>query len=146
MKIELNFKENLKWQPITINALKIGLEKSGALIMNNLKSNMSVGATEKLRSGNRREVVENKKEVYLKVFNIVKYAPYVEFGTNPHWTSADNLKDWCKKKFGDENIAYAIVRTIAKKGTKPRHFFRDAFYDNQDKIKQIIETEVNRAL
>jgi len=43
-------------------------------------------------------------------------------------------------------LAFVIARSISKKGTKARHFFRDAFYNNQDKIKNVIETEVNRVL
>jgi len=146
MQIQLNFKENLKWNSITINALKKGLTASGILIMNNLKSNMSVGVNEQLKAGNKREVVVDKKEVYLRVYNTVKYAPYVEFGTRPHWPPVEALEEWCARHFGGKENAFILARVISKKGTKPKHFFRNAFYDNQDKIKQIIETEVNRAL
>ena len=42
----------------------------------------------------------------------------------PHWTSVENLKKWCKDKWGDENLAYALQKHIAKFGTKPSGFIR----------------------
>jgi len=55
---------------------------------------------------------------------MVTYWYYVEYGTAPHWTSVDNLKKWAKDKLGDENLAYAIQKHIAKYGTKPNPFIR----------------------
>jgi len=57
------------------------------------------------------------------------YAEYVEFGTDPHWMPIAPLKEWADKKFGKkqgENIAYAVQRKIAKYGTEPSAFVRNA--------------------
>ncbi len=59
----------------------------------------------------------------LNIYMISYWAP-VEFGAIPHWTSVENLKKWCKDKWGDENLAYALQKHIAKFGTKPSGFIR----------------------
>jgi hypothetical protein len=56
---------------------------------------------------------------------MVDYAIYVNEGTAPHWTSVDNLKKWCKDKWGDENLAYALQKHIATYGTKPTKFIQE---------------------
>jgi len=56
---------------------------------------------------------------------MLNYAMYVEEGTAPHWTSVDNLKKWAKDKLGDENLAYALQKSIAVKGTKPHPFIKE---------------------
>jgi len=76
MQIQLKFKENLKWHPVTINALKKGLTEAGIIIMNNLIDKMPT-VTTGLSKGNRREVKSNKNEVYLRIWNIMHYAPYI---------------------------------------------------------------------
>jgi hypothetical protein len=47
---------------------------------------------------------------------MITYWYFIENGTAPHWTSVDNLKKWAKDKLGDENLAYAIQKHIAKYG------------------------------
>ncbi len=56
---------------------------------------------------------------------VVSEAPYsasMEFGSRPHWTSAENLKTWARRKLGNENAAYAIQKKIAMRGVD-RHPF-----------------------
>jgi len=49
----------------------------------------------------------------------------VVHNTAPHWTSVENLKKWAKDKLGDENLAYALQKSIAVKGTKPHPFIKE---------------------
>lgn len=63
---------------------------------------------------------------------IVSEAPYsasMEFGSKPHWTSVENLKTWAKRKLGDENIAYALQKSMAKKGVKRQPFMIPAMME-----------------
>ena len=57
----------------------------------------------------------------------LRYAASVEFGSVPHWAPIGPLKQWAKRKLGDESAAYAVQKTIAKKGTKPQPFLRPAY-------------------
>jgi hypothetical protein len=65
------------------------------------------------------------------------YWKYVEYGTYPHYVSADKLKAWCKLKLGDENLAWAVRGHIAKYGTKPQPFVREI--TNQKLEEYLIE-------
>ena len=55
------------------------------------------------------------------------YSEAIEYGTKPHFVSASDLKGWAKKKLGDEKLAYAVSKSIAKKGTQAQPFMRPAF-------------------
>jgi len=66
---------------------------------------------------------------------VVKYfAPYalfVEFGTEPHRPPVKPLIEWAMMKFGmnekdAKRVAYAVANKIAKYGTEPRPFLRNA--------------------
>lgn len=68
-------------------------------------------------------VFGNEDDASLKI-SMLNYWYYIEYGSAPHWTSVDNLKKWAKDKLGDEQLAYALQRHIAKYGTKPNPFIR----------------------
>ena len=67
----------------------------------------------------------------------VSYSQNVEFGSSPHYVSAKHLKDWARRKLGDENLAYPIAKSISKKGTKEQPFMRPA-------LKQVKDIWINR--
>jgi len=147
MQIQLNFKEKPKWADILIGSIKKGLTKSSIVIVNNLKDRTDiVGVSGDLRKSNRYEIKEEQKEIFSRIYNTKEYAPFVEFDTRPHWPPISALKDWCRLKLGDEGLAFVIARNISKKGTKGKHFFRDALYNNQDKAKEIIIAEIRKVL
>lgn len=50
----------------------------------------------------------------------------MEYGTSPHWVPIAPLKDWAKRKLGNEMIAYAVQKKISKLGTTAKPFFRPA--------------------
>jgi|GEM_PF-5217037 hypothetical protein len=45
------------------------------------------------------------------------HAQVVRTGSRPHWAPIAPLKEWAKWKLGDEHAAYAVQKSIAKKGT-----------------------------
>jgi hypothetical protein len=51
------------------------------------------------------------------------HAEFVEFGSRPHWAPIGPLKEWARRKLGNEKLAYPIQRKIAKKGIKEKPFF-----------------------
>ena len=61
----------------------------------------------------------------------VDYAPYVEKGTRPHWTSVRNLEKWAL----DHGISpYAVQRSIAERGTKANPFTKRTYKQVKPKI------------
>jgi hypothetical protein len=86
------------------------------------------------------EVDRELGRVTLTVGAGAHYAPYVHYGTRPHWAPIDPLKRWVKKKLGlrrqeDVNAAaYGIQRKIAREGTKGRPFMTVPFRLFRDKI------------
>ncbi|MBP6063847.1 MAG: HK97 gp10 family phage protein [Bacteroidales bacterium] len=82
----------------------------------------------------------------------LQYAPYVEYGTKPHWTSAQNLKDWAmyklgagKGKAGEKealSVAYAIIHKIAQEGTKPHPYLTPAW----DKYRDILIKRIDEIM
>lgn len=64
----------------------------------------------------------------------VNYAPFVEYGTQPHTPPFKPINQWVKQKLGfsgkkGENVAWAIISKISKKGTRARNYFSDAYED-----------------
>jgi len=67
----------------------------------------------------------------------VDYAAHVEFGTRPHFPPVSALKQWAKKKLGDEGAAYAVAKKISKTGTKPQSFLRKAADERRKYLPEI---------
>lgn len=80
------------------------------------------------------------------VYSNANHSAPVEFGTSPHFTSPKNLKKWAKDKLGDENLAFAVARKIARYGTKAQPFFRPAFYKNEAWIEKRVRKAVRDGL
>lgn len=75
----------------------------------------------------------------------------IELGTKPHFVPIQPLQDWVEYKLGLEgkeakSVAFAISRKIGKDGTEGKFMFRDAFAQNEDQVKQILETAVQRII
>jgi HK97 gp10 family phage protein len=67
----------------------------------------------------------------------VRYAPFVEFGTRPHWPPRGALQPWARRhgfpagKVGD----FLVRRKIAQKGTDAQPFMEPAIKDSRGKIE-----------
>lgn len=85
---------------------------------------------------------------------VISSSPYVlpvEMGTRPHFVPIQPLQDWVEYKLGLEggdarSVAFAISRTIARRGTKGHFMFRDALAKNEDQVHQIIAAAVPRIM
>lgn len=56
-------------------------------------------------------------------------------GKNVEWGSPvgtkvpiEDLKGWCKRKLGDENLAFAVAKKIEEQGIEPRPFIRPTLH------------------
>jgi len=64
----------------------------------------------------------------LEIGPSVHYAPYVQYGTRPHWAPIEPLKRWVRKKFGgDDDAAYAVQWKIAREGTDRQDYLTGPF-------------------
>jgi hypothetical protein len=65
------------------------------------------------------------------------YGEQVEYGFSPGTPiSAEELKGWCKRVLGDENLAYPVAKYLRKYGKKPNPFIRETLFKHLNKIIQ----------
>lgn len=78
-----------------------------------------------------------------EIGSIAPYAPYVEFGTRPHFPPPDALEDWARHHGFDS--AWPICKVIAKRGLKERPYLNPAYEEEKDgfaeRIKKILESK-----
>ena len=55
------------------------------------------------------------------------YAPYVEYGTRPHFPPLDAIRRWCAAKGIPESAAYPIAKKISEVGTEAQPFLWPSF-------------------
>lgn len=73
------------------------------------------------------------------------YAPFVEFGTRPHWVPIAPLKGWAHRVLGDEELAWRVRWAIAQRGTKPRPYFGPAVAQVRPRFTLAIAAAGHRA-
>lgn len=88
------------------------------------------------------EIVVGKKGRKWGVFIRVPYALLLEEGGKPEHVDIDKLKRWVAVKKGEsgkraERAAWAIKRTIEKKGIKPKRFIATAMDEFREKVMRI---------
>jgi phage gpG-like protein len=77
------------------------------------------------------------------VGSAVEYAPFVEFGTRPHWPPIAALETWARRH---GTSAFVVARAIAQRGTEARNYLRDALKENASKVARDISREIRREL
>lgn len=65
----------------------------------------------------------------------MEHAPFVEYGTKPHWPPEGALEVWARRHHMSE---YVVRRAIAMKGTRAIKFFERAFNENLERVKLIL--------
>jgi HK97 gp10 family phage protein len=61
------------------------------------------------------------------VGSTAKYAPFVEFGTRPHFPPLEPIREWCRSRGIDVSAAFPIARAISERGTPERPFLYPAY-------------------
>lgn len=80
------------------------------------------------------------------------YAAPVEFGTRPHMPPISAILPWIKLKFGGASekemvsMAWAVAKSIAKRGTRGFHMFQRAEAQLQTEAQGIAESAIARAI
>lgn len=73
------------------------------------------------------------------------YAQFVEQGTRPHFPPRAPLELWAQRVLGDRRLWFVVARAIARRGTRARHMFREAFAQVQGRIVPTLDAAVARA-
>jgi len=92
--------------------------------------------TGRLRASIMPEVVVRTNTITGVVGSNVKYAPYVELGTRPHFVPAKYIGRWAER----HGLGFRGVN-VSGKALK---FLRRAFDDNKTRIVKLFETAVGR--
>lgn len=99
--------------------------------------------------------VDKPSKLTREVGSGLQYAPYVEFGTRPHWPPYAAIRDWTwlnRRKFGASGqrdvarIAKFVQRAIARRGTKAQPFLRPAFDEVQNNMVRVVTKYAQEAL
>jgi phage gpG-like protein len=91
--------------------------------------------TGQLRASIVPDIANRDNQVVGIVGTNVQQAPWIEFGTKPHWPPPGALARWAERHHMDE---YVVRRAIGLKGTRAIKFFERAFNENLDKIKSYL--------
>ena len=95
--------------------------------------------TGRLRASIMPEIRTPGNDVEGVVGSNVFYAPFMEYGTRPHWPPQSALETWARRH---GTSAFVVARAIARRGTKARLFLTNAFESNKDKIIHHINNAV----
>lgn len=68
------------------------------------------------------------------------YAPYMEYGTRPHFPPVRALQNWARHKLGDERLAFPVARAISRRGLQGRLYFRRARDESQAELDRNLKT------
>lgn len=156
--------QDLRGTPM-VNAMR----DATLIIDRDAKKNAPVD-TGRLRASIIPEVTTIGETVQGVIGSNVKYAPYMELGTKPHWVPIAALTPWVhrkglagvysiktKRRMGskasqesqDRAVAFLVSRKIHVSGTAPREYLKRAFDANKDKVEkrigQAVEAIVKQA-
>ena len=143
VNVSIETEINKASQNLLLDSIVKGFKKATVLVHGDAKKNCPI------HLGQLRNSIDYKvdeQEPAGIVFSDLDYAPSIEYGTKPHFPPISALKKWALDKLGDENLAYAVQKSIGKKGTPEQPVFRNALYENRDNIVKIIWAEMAKLL
>lgn len=98
--------------------------------------------TGRLRASIFPEVRAEGRQVIGVVGSNVEHAPFMEFGTRPHWPPRQPIETWARR----HGLSWFVVaRSIARKGIKARAYLRGAIRKNAGRIVERLKRGVDQA-
>jgi hypothetical protein len=92
----------------------------------------------------------SEKGLSVVVYSDAKHAPFIEFGTAPHFPPIDKIKAWCKRKNIPESAAFPIARAISERGTPERPWLYPAYKagmrDHVKRIRDLVTAALQKQL
>ena len=128
--------------------------RNAALVVAGAAKELAPVDTGRLRASITPAVAREANEVIGVVGSNVEYAPYMEFGTGPagdpavphkasHWPPAAALDVWASRHGMPSGAV--VARAIGRRGgLRARRYLRDAFDQNEARVRQILEDAVGR--
>jgi bacteriophage HK97-gp10 putative tail-component len=86
------------------------------------------------------EIKSAKNGLDYAVGSTAEHAPFIEFGTAPHFPPVDAIRDWCIRKGLPASAAFPIARAISERGLPERPFLRPAFLAAQSEHVNRVRT------
>lgn len=131
-----------KSKEILNEELEIALRRSVQRVQSDVKRETPVD-TGRLRGSITSEVTGSGKSLKGIVGTNVKYAPYVEFGTRPHFPPLSALEVWARRH---GTTAWNVAIGIARKGTKAREMFKKGLDTNMGWVQKEFEAVADRVV
>ena len=89
----------------------------------------------------RASIATDVQPFMVSIGSNVKYAPFVEFGTRPHFPPLQAMQPWARRHgFPSGNAgAFLVAKAIARRGTKPKPFLVPALVNSLRQINIWLE-------
>ena len=97
--------------------------------------------TGRLRGSIGSEVKGIGSEMVGTVGSNVHYAPYVEYGTRPHWPPVAALETWARRH---GRTAWGVALSIATRGTPAVKMFQKGMEASVGKVQKLFQQAINR--
>ena len=110
--------------------------------------------------------VDKEQFLHKEIGYSASYAPFIEYGTDPHFPPIDAIYSWLWRKKSDLKlkyrkdktatlngkqynadilrVAWSIAQNMAIKGTEPKPYLRPAFHDGKSKAGAFIKKRMNK--
>jgi HK97 gp10 family phage protein len=126
-EIEKSFAESSK---VIVGKLNEAIRKSTEVIKQNISRRAPVFEGT-LKRSIKAQTFNLKGEVGIAPAS-EKYGYVQEYGrrAGSRMPPVNALKPWARIKLGDEDLAFPLARSIARKGTKPQPFFEPGFKES----------------
>lgn len=122
-------------------------DEIAALAKSNIKTIDAFDTGELYESIEKRS---SPKGLSVSVGSTAKHAPYIEFGTAPHFPPVDKIRAWCLRKGLPASAAYPIARKISERGTPERPFLYPAYLvgmrNHITRVRKHVLTALGRVL
>ena len=121
-----------------LDAVKYAVQRGITEARENLTNDGSISDGNLRRSITGQAFMDREGVSMGIIGSALKYAPYVEYGTRPHFPPVSALYDWVRKKLGIsgekliKSISFLIARKISKVGTYASPYLTPAI-DNQSR-------------
>lgn len=89
--------------------------------------------TGRLRADITHKIDATPVPTFAKVYTTVKYGPFVESDTKPHFPPISALMPWAARH--GVNV-WAVAKSIARRGTKGKKMFEKALESTQPKMRE----------
>ena len=115
------------------------LKKSAFYVEGSAKEKVPVD-TGRLKASISSKVKTTEAEIGTNVF----YAPYVEFGTRPHFPPSSALEGWARKHGFGPGGGFLVARAISRRGTKKQPFLVPALQGAKSAIDGFLKEAINK--